>query len=301
MARAGRRTLRAGGFIAGVVVLLCAAVGGAAVQPTAQQLFDACEAALDEAQVDAAVENCLKAIEADPAMLSAYLVLGRLWVNIMEYQSAVDLLQRAKRRAPGHPGVRLWLIAGLFYWERCKETVAEGREALANVSYPPEERATVLYFVGRCLHEMGEHHSAAQTLEEAAAAELLARPTLFERDDLARFIDQALILAYWGHIAANPRDHEARLRLVRVLLRREDVLASLRELMMITAARPDWAEPYYWLGVVHLRLARASRNADLIKEHFAAARRALETYLRLDPAAAYAEEAGYLLLQIPRF
>lgn len=34
----------------------------------------------------------------------------------------------------------------------------------------------------------------------------------------------------------------------------------------------------------------------LIGEYFTRARRALETYLRLDSAGAYAEEAGYLLL-----
>ncbi|MDI6771186.1 MAG: hypothetical protein QME77_01180 [bacterium] len=269
--------------------------------PQAQQLFDQARQAQSEGDAQKAIDLYLKAIEADPAMLEAYLVLGRLWVNIMEYRSAVDLLQGAKRRAPGHPEIRLWLIAGLFYWERCRDAVTEGREALAGVSFPAEEQATVLYFVGKCLHDLGEHHAAARTLEEAAAVELSARPTLFERENLARFIDQALILAYWGHLAVSPDDQESRLRLARVLIRRDDVLGPLRELRVIVAARPNWAEPYYWLGVVHLKLARASRNAELIREYFAAARRALETCVRLDPAGAYAEEARYLLLQIPRF
>lgn len=301
-----RTVVRAGGppgwliGTVGILGLLSAIASGVQAQPNAAEMLEACKAALDEPNVEAAVEACQKAIVADPALIEAYLVLGRLWVNIMEYRLAVDLLQQAKHRAPGNHEVRVWLVSGLFYWERCNEAVAEGEESLIGTRFPPEERATVLYFVGKCLHDLGRHQLATHTLEQAAAIELTARPALFEREDLSRFIDQALVLSYWGHLALTTGDHEARLRLVKVLLRREDILGSLRGLETIVSARPGWAEPYYWLGLVHLNLARASRNSELMRSHYAAARRALETYVRLDAGGPHAEEAGYLLLGIPR-
>ncbi len=283
-----------------ILIMVGAIAGSVEAQPAAAEMLEACKAAIDEPNVAAAVEACQKAIAADPALIEAYVVLGRLWVNVMEYRLAVELLREAKHRAPSNHEVRLWLVSGLFYWERCGEAVAEGEEALTGTRFPAEERATVLYFVGKCLHDLGRHQPAMHALEQAAAIELTARPALFERDDLSRHIDQALILAYQGHLALAPGDHEVRFRLVKVLLRRKDTLGSLRGLETIVSGRPAWAEPYYWLGLVHLELARASRNAELMRSHYAAARRALETYLRLDAQGRHAEEAGYLLLGIPR-
>ncbi len=269
-------------------------------QETAAELLKACEAAIEEPNVALAIESCQRAVNLDPALIEAYVLLGRILVNNEHYERAVELLQRAKQRAPDHPNVRLWLVTGLFYWEHCPDAVREGQDALSRLTFRPEERASVLYFVGKCLQTLGQFQVATRVLEEATQIELSARPILFERDDLSRYIDQALVLAYWRYLELAPQDHEARLRLAKVLLRRSDILGTQGALRAILDARPTWGEPHYWLGQVLLRLARDTRNAELAKRYFAEARQAFEAYIRLEPQGEYAEETRLLLLQIPR-
>lgn len=290
--------------LACILTVGCSLLGMAptqAGQGSAGELLEACKAAIDVPNVNLAIEHCQKAIETDPTLIEAYLVLGRIWVNNANYERGVELLQRAKQRAPGDLHVRLWLVTGLFYWDRCQDTVTEGQEALLRVTFPAEERASVLYFVGKCLHDLAQFQAATRTLEEAARIELTTRPILFEREDLSRYIDQALVLAYWRHLEMAPSDHGARLQLAKVLLRRGDILETERALRTIVAARPTWGEPYYWLGQVFMRQAKDTRNADLARRYFADARQSFETYIRLEPQGEHVEEVRLLLLQIPRF
>ncbi|MDR7523291.1 MAG: tetratricopeptide repeat protein [Armatimonadota bacterium] len=255
--------------------------------PQAQQFFEQARQAHAEGDAHKAIDLYLKTIEAYSQFVEAYLKLSKLLAVLDRFEEARTVFRKAKEIAPRRGDVRAWLVYVLFKLGDYSATVEEGQSARPFVT--PGDLATVAYYVGLAHERLGNLEEAARWLNEAAS---------IEAGGFSGLAETALIDVY-QRMLTQRRDPELTLKVAVLLYRRERYTEALTTLQALTTDAPRYAQAFYWLGLVNMRIAEGFTSPAARRRYLLDARRAFERYLELAPGGEFAGETRRLLQALP--
>jgi Tfp pilus assembly protein PilF len=189
--------------------------------PRAHKEFRKAHKAAEKGDIQKSIEHLQKAIAADPAYMEAYNNLGSRYLELKQFDLAIDELEKARHLSPDSALVNANLAYAYFLVERCADAERRARNALQ--SDPNSKKASLLLGLSLKAQDTG--------LEEA----------LYSLQRAAPEFPKARLLA--AEILARQGDHAAAAHEVERYLKsgsvddREQVEAWLAELQTIEARR----------------------------------------------------------------
>jgi tetratricopeptide (TPR) repeat protein len=218
-----------------------------ALEPDPDYLFARAMCALNVGDLDAAEADLRRCLAGRPEHTEALYNLGKLLVDRGDYAAGLTPLRSCLERQPGHLEARFLL--GLAASQTGDPEAARAAFAAVIAAVPGHVGAR--YNLGRVLIQLGRQEEGAAQLEQFRS---LSR--LHDQIDFHRRV-----------VKKNPRNHEGRIALARLLLEAGRAEEALREILAARQLAARDAATYRLLAIAFRRLGR---DADAARaEEFA--------------------------------
>lgn len=209
------------------------------------------------------MERLAEKIANNPYDVESPLTLADLYVRELEYELALDMLDRMLKYTPNEPRLMRTRADILFEMGRFDEA----REVLTQLLENPELDATSLQLdIASCHIESGQLDEARAVVQEIPDANRVAR--LFRRYQL---FDDAIALLEVG-ATRNPRDPRLMDRLARAQREKGDLEAAIASFQRVLALRGDRFRTLEALGDCYHKLGRKEEAAEIGERLFALVR-----------------------------
>lgn len=150
-----------------VALLLACPPGAWAREDKAAGFYEDALTRLEKQDEAGAIIQLKNALQADPRMVSAHLLLGRAYLQNGQADAAQESLETALRLGAARSQVALLLARAMVDQGKPKEVL----DRFTPESVPPNERAELLVVRGEALKQQGDYKGATQSFEAARATD----------------------------------------------------------------------------------------------------------------------------------
>lgn len=199
-----------------------------------------------------------------PDFPEIYLLRGRIYTEINQFQTADSILQKALDLDPEYQGIWFRLGHNAFQQENYREALSyyiKEQEAFAKRGhrYSSEARSAVLVQMGRCYSRLGQIDSAVQIYEEVIAGDSTQSEAYADLGQLYKNEgDFERGLKYYRKAAElAPENLEYRYFYGYLLLQTGDPQAAAQVLEKVAKQQPWHYGAHYNLGLALLRLGQS--------------------------------------------
>jgi len=153
-------------------LFLFAATATEAVEDKAARFYEDALARIERKDDAGAVIQLKNALQIDPRMLSAHLLLGRAYLKSGQPDAAQESLETALRLGADRTQVALMLARAYVEQGKPKDVL----DRFAPESVPSNERAELLVIRGEAHKQLGDFRAATQSFESARAFDVTSLP-----------------------------------------------------------------------------------------------------------------------------
>ncbi len=148
-----------------LALFLLAVTGATAVEDKAAHFYEDALARIENKDEAGAIVQLKNALQIDPRMLSAHLLLGRAYLKSGQPDAAQESLDTALRLGADRSLVALMLARSYVEQGKAKDAL----DRFPPEAAPPNERAELLVVRGEAFKQLGDLRSATQSFEAARA------------------------------------------------------------------------------------------------------------------------------------
>ncbi len=196
-----------------------------------------------------------------PGFPEIYLLRGRIYTEVNQFQKADSILRKALELDPGYQGLWFRLGHNAFQQENFQEALSyyiKEKEAAAEKErqYSSEARSAVLVQMGRCYTRLGKIDSAVQVYEDVISGDSTHSGAYADLGQLYKNEgDFRKGLKYYQEATRlEPQNPEYRYFYGYLLLQTGNPEAAARELEKVAEQQPWHYGAHYNLGLALLRL-----------------------------------------------
>jgi tetratricopeptide (TPR) repeat protein len=206
---------------------------------------------LGRGKLDEALKVAQAAVEHDPKHYPGYLLLGRIYSRLQQYEASQEALNQALKLRPDEEDAYLDLGTLQATTNRQEEAV----KTLQRLLQIKPESLRGLYALGRLQAERGQYDDAVALLKRALAE----RP---EFDQALRILGTVYELqkrhaeaieVYQELIERNPYHKTARYRLAELYIRQHDLDKALEVYQTLAQMEPEDVQYRLRMGLIYLR------------------------------------------------